>query len=161
MNKKLQDALNTQINNEMYSAYLYLGMAAYCESKNLPGFSHWLKIQAKEETAHAMKFFEFLNDRGVRVTLQAIPQPPAEFSSAQDVFEKTLGHERKVTAMIDRLYAIAQETQDNASEVFLQWFINEQVEEEKNATVVVETMKMIKPDSAALIMLDRELAKRE
>jgi ferritin len=161
MNKKLQDALNKQINNEMYSAYLYLAMAAYCESKNLQGFSHWLKVQAKEETAHAMKFFEFLNDRGVRVALQAIPQPPEEFASAQGVFEKTLDHEKKVTAMIDRLYAMAQETGDNASEVFLQWFINEQVEEEKSATVVVETLKMIKPDSAALIMLDRELAKRE
>ncbi|HTY45492.1 MAG TPA: ferritin [Patescibacteria group bacterium] len=161
MNKKLQDALNKQINNELYSAYLYLAMAAYCESKSLPGLSHWLKVQAKEETAHAMKFFEFLNDRGARVILQAIPQPPAEFASTQDVFEKTLEHEKKVTAMIDRLYAMAQETNDNASEVLLQWFISEQVEEEKNATMIVETMKMIKPDSAALIMLDRELAKRE
>jgi ferritin len=161
MNKKLHDEINKQINNELYSAYLYLAMAAYCETKNLAGFSHWLKIQAKEEITHAMKFFDFLNDRGVKVALRAISQPPIDFASAQDIFEKTLEHEKKVTSMINELYETSREVSDAAAEVFLQWFINEQVEEEKNATIILETIKMIKPDSAALIMLDRELAKRE
>lgn len=161
MNKKLQDAFNKQINNELYSAYLYLSMAAYCESKNLPGFGQWLKLQAKEETAHAMKLFGFIVDRGARVVLQGIAQPPAEYASALDIFEKTLEHERKVTEAIDRLYELAGGVKDNAAHAFLQWFVGEQVEEEKNATAIVETLKMIKPDSAALIMLDRELAKRQ
>lgn len=162
MDKKLHKAMDEQIKNELYSAYLYLSMAAYCESENLPGFSHWLKVQAKEETTHAMKIFEFLNDRGARVTLQAIPQPPIDFSSPKDIFEKALDHEKKVTAMINNLYAVAADVKDTATGVFLHWFINEQVEEEKQAALILETIKMVHGDSgAALIMLDRELAKRE
>ncbi len=161
MDKKLQKAFNDQIKHEIYSAHLYLSMAAYSESRNLPGFSHWLRAQFKEELSHAMKMFEFLADRGVRIALQAIPQPPAEFSSAQEIFEKTLEHEKKVTALICALSDLSREVKDAAAEVFLQWFITEQVEEEKNASYILDTLKMIKPDSAALIMLDRELAKRE
>ncbi|MBM3254900.1 MAG: ferritin [Candidatus Omnitrophica bacterium] len=161
MDKKLEKAFNEQIKNELYSAYLYLAMAAYCESKNLAGFAHWLKVQAKEEQSHAMKLFDFLIDRGVRVVLQAIAQPPLDFSSAADVFEKTLEHEKKVTALIDKLYMLSRELKDNPAAIFLQWFVSEQVEEEKNAAQILDTIKVIKPDSAALIMLDRELAKRE
>lgn len=161
MNKKLQDALNEQIKNELYSAYLYLSMAAYCESENLPGFAHWMKVQAKEETGHGMKIFEFLTDRGVRVVLQAIPQPKADFASPQDVFEKTLEHEQKVTGLINQLYETAEETKDNTAQVFLHWFISEQVEEEKNATHILEMLKAVKPKSAGMIMLDKELGKRE
>jgi ferritin len=161
MDKKLEKAFNEQIKNELYSAYLYLSMAAYCESKNLSGFGHWLKVQAKEEQGHAMKMFDFLIDRGVRVALQAIAQPPLDFSSTADVFEKTLGHEKKVTALIDKLYMLSRELKDNPAAIFLQWFVSEQVEEEKNATQILDTIKAIKPDSAALIMLDRELAKRQ
>jgi ferritin len=161
MDKKLQKAFNDQIKNELYSAYLYLSMAAYFESKNLPGFAHWMKVQYKEEVSHGMKMFGFLVDRGVRVTLQAIPQPELDFASALEVFEKTLAHEKKVTSLIDNLSDLAKEASDNASVVFLQWFISEQVEEEKNANSILDTIKVIKPDSAALIMLDRELARRE
>ncbi len=161
MDKKLQDALNTQLKNEMYSAYLYLSMAAFFESKNLPGFSHWMKVQAKEEQGHGMKFFDFLNDRGARVILQEIPQPPSDFSSAQEIFEETLEHEKNVTGLLNQLYELSIEVNDNAAAIFLQWFITEQIDEEKNPTLILETLKLIKPDSAALIMLDRELAKRQ
>jgi len=161
MDKKLQKAFNDQIKHELYSAYIYLAMAAYFETKNLPGFAHWMKVQYKEEVAHAMKMFEFLNDRGIRVLLQAIPQPTLEFNSSLEVFEETLKHEKVVTALIDGLYKLAVEAKDNASAVFLQWFITEQVEEEKNANYIIDTLKMLKPDSAAMIMLDRELAKRQ
>ena len=161
MDKKLQKAFNDQIKHELYSSYIYLAMAAYFETKNLPGFAHWMKIQYKEEVAHAMKMFEFLNDRGQRVLLQAIPQPVLEFSSSLEVFEETLKHEQKVTSLINALYELAKEVSDHASVVFLQWFISEQVEEEKNATAIIQTLKLIKTEGAPLIMLDRELAKRE
>ena len=161
MDKKLEKAFNDQIKNELYSAYLYLSMAAYFEAKNLSGFAHWMKVQYKEEVSHGMKMFEFLCDRGVRVELQAIPQPPIEFSSVLGVFEETLKHEKKVTALLNALSDLAKKVDDKASEIFLQWFISEQVEEEKNDTVIIETLKMIKPDSAGIIMYDRELAKRE
>ena len=161
MDKKLQKVFNDQIKHELYSAYIYLAMAAYFETKNLPGFAHWMKIQYKEEVSHAMKMFEFLNDRGQRVLLQAIPQPAGEFSSSLEVFEETLKHEQKVTGLINALYELAKEVNDHASVVFLQWFVSEQVEEEKNATVIIQTLKMIKPEGAPLIILDRELAKRE
>ena len=161
MGKKLQSAFNEQIKNELYSAYLYLSMAAYCEVSNLPGFGHWMKVQEKEERAHAMKIFDFLADRGIKVILQAIPQPPVEFASAQEIFEQTLKHEKKVTGLLNQLYELAKKSDDHAASIFLQWFISEQVEEEKNATAILDTLKIIKPDSAALIMLDRELAKRE
>lgn len=160
MDKKLQNMFNDQIKNELYSAYLYLAMAAYAESKNLPGFAHWLKAQAKEETDHGMKMYGFLIDRGVRVVLQAIPEPSLDFKSALGIFEETLAHEKKVTGLIDSLYVTAQKVNDHAASVFLQWFISEQVEEEKNATSILETLKVIKAESPALIMLDRELAKR-
>ncbi|MCG8431567.1 MAG: ferritin [Candidatus Omnitrophica bacterium] len=161
MNKRLLKAFNDQIRNELYSAYLYLAMAAWSETKNLGGFSRWMQVQAREETGHAMKLFGFLSARGARVQLQAIPQPPVEFSSPQDVFAKTLEHEQKVTAMLNKLSDIAGDVDDKAAEIFLQWFITEQVEEEQSATTILETLKAIKPDSAALIMLDRELGRRQ
>jgi ferritin len=160
MDKKLQKAFNDQIKNEIYSAYLYLSMAAYAESKSLPGFSHWLKQQFKEEWEHAMKQFEFLVDRGVRVNLQAIGQPSVEFASPLDIFEKVLEHEQKVTKLINDLLALSREVKDTAAEVFLYWFVTEQVEEEKNAAYIIDMLKMVKPDSAGMIMLDRELGKR-
>lgn len=161
MDKKLQKAFNDQIKHELHSGYIYLAMAAYFETKNLPGFAHWMKIQYKEEVAHAMKMFGFLNDRGTRVLLQTIPQPALEFSSSLEVFEETLKHEQKVTGLINSLYELAKEVNDHASVVFLQWFVSEQVEEEKNAIEIIQTLKTIKSEGAPLIMLDRELAKRE
>lgn len=161
LSKTLQDAMNEQIKNELYSAYIYLSMSAYCEAENLPGFAHWMRLQAQEEVGHAMKFYDFIYDRGGRVALKAIDQPPIEFGSPLDVFEKTLEHEQKVTGMIHNLYALAVQEKDYPSQVFLQWFIDEQVEEEKNASQIVETLKMIGDQGPALIMLDRELAQRQ
>lgn len=160
MDKKLINAFNTQIKNELYSSYLYLSMAAYSEAKNLSGFAVWLKAQAKEEVEHAMKIFDYLNDRGERVVLEAISQPPNDFVSTQDIFKRTLDHEKKVTNMISKLADLANKVNDKAASVFLQWFINEQVEEEKNATAILQTIKDIGSNSVAMIMLDRELAKR-
>lgn len=161
MDKKLNEIINDQIKNELYSAYLYMAMAAYFESKNFAGFAHWMKIQAKEEFAHAMKFYDYVFDINGRVVLQSIPQPPTEFSSVADVFEKTLAHEKEVTKSLNNIYEQAIELNDNATTIFLQWFITEQVEEEKSASVIIETLKMIKPDSAAMIMYDHQLSKRE
>jgi ferritin len=162
MDKKLEKAFQDQIKNELYSGYMYLSMAAYSEAKNLPGFARWFKVQAKEENIHAMKIFDFLNDLGIRVILEAIPQPPSDFSSPQDLFVETLAHEKKVTALINKLFELAIETDDHASREFLHWFIKEQVEEEKNPAKILADLEMIKSGSGvALIMLDRELAKRE
>ena len=160
LSKVVQDALNEQVKNELYSAYLYLSMAAYSEAANLPGFAHWMRLQSQEEVSHAMKLFDFVHDRGGRVVLQAIDQPPVEFESPLDVFEKTLEHERKVTAMIHQLFELAVKENDYATQVMLQWFIEEQVEEEKTAEQLVAVLKMIGDRPQALIMLDRQLARR-
>jgi len=159
-NQIIQDAMNEQIKNELYSAYLYLSMAAYCESVNVPGMAHWMRMQELEERVHALKFFDFVNERGGLVTLQAISQPPAHFESLLDVFEKTLAHEQKVTAMINDLYALAVQEKDYASQIFLQWFVTEQVEEEDSVGQVIETLKMIGDSRQGLLMLDRELGGR-
>ena len=160
LNQKVQNAINEQIRNELYSAYLYLSMAAYCESVNMPGMAHWMRMQELEERVHALKMFDFVNERGGRVVLQAIDQPPAEFQSPLDVFEKTLAHEQKVTALINDLYALAVQEKDYASQIFLQWFVMEQVEEEDSASQIIETLKMIGDSRQGLLMLDRELGGR-
>lgn len=160
LSQTMLDSLNKQVKNEFYSSYLYLSMAGYCESINLPGFAHWMRLQSEEETGHAMKIHDFVQDRGGRVTLLAIDQPPADFQSPLDVFQQALEHEQSVSRMINNLYGMAGEERDYASQAFLQWFITEQVEEEKTATQIVETLKMIGDKGDALIMLDRELAGR-
>ena len=160
MKEQLESALNDQIQAELYSAYLYLSMSAYCEAINLAGFAHWMRVQAQEEQEHAMKFYDFICDRGGRVVLQAIEQPPVEFESAADVFAKTYEHEQKVTGRINDLYALAVEAKDYASQSFLQWFVDEQVEEEKNASAILEMLKMVGDKGHALLMLDRQLARR-
>jgi ferritin len=161
ISQAIQDAMNEQIKNELYSAYLYLSMAAYCESINLKGFAHWMRVQHQEETGHAMRFFDFINDRGGRVTLQAIPQPPTEFKSPLDIFEQTLEHERKVTAMINKIYDLAVKEGDYASQALLQWFVTEQVEEEKSATEILEKLRLAGDRGSALLYLDHELGERE
>jgi len=161
LSKKMQDAINEQINKELYSAYLYLSMGAWAEAQNLPGFAHWMRVQFKEETAHAQKFFDYVVDRGGRVTLKAIDSPEAEFKSPLAMFEKVLAHEQLVTGLIHNLYALAVKESDYPSQVLLQWYINEQVEEEKHATYIVGTLKAIGEKGQALVMMDRELAKRE
>lgn len=160
MSQAMQDAINEQIKNELYSAYIYLSMAAYFEGANLPGFGHWMRMQAQEEVTHAMKFFDFVNERGGRVELRAIDQPPLEFESPLDAFETTLQHERKVTAIINELYELALEEKDDPAQVMLQWFIEEQVEEEDSASQIVETLTRIGDSDPGLMMLDRELGQR-
>ncbi|MCK5706422.1 MAG: ferritin [Candidatus Aureabacteria bacterium] len=160
MDKKLVKAINEQITKEMYSSYLYLSMAAYFESIGLEGFSYWMKLQAQEEIIHGMKFFDYLNERGEKVILGAIDKPPVNFKSVVDVFKKTLEHEQLVTASINNLYSIANKVNDNASTIFLQWFINEQVEEEKNAMDILGKLKYVKAETAGMLMLDKELAAR-
>ncbi|CAN5911250.1 ferritin [soil metagenome] len=157
LGKAVQDAMNEQLNNELFSAYQYLSMAAYCERANLPGFAHWMRSQAREETGHAMKFYDFILDRNGRVVLEAIDGPVVEFESALEVFERALEHEQRVTAMINDLYGLAARENDYASQTFLQWFVTEQVEEEKNAGDVVDTLKVVGDSSEAIFLLDREL----
>jgi ferritin len=161
MDKQLEKLYQDQIKNEWYSAYLYLSMAAYFESINLEGFAHWMFTQAAEEQVHGKKMFDFLIDRGVKVVLQAIPQPPADFASAVDVLEKTYEHEQKVTALIHGIADMADKVNDHPSKVFIQWFISEQVEEEKNASRILDLLKKIPANSAGIFHLDHRLGKRE
>lgn len=160
ISKKLQDAVNEQIKNELYSSYLYLSMAAYFSSKNLYGFANWMQVQAKEEDVHSMMMYRFLIDRQGRVELRAIPKPPSEFESATDVFEQTAAHEAKVTAMIDNIVELARKEKDHATEVFYHWFVTEQVEEEANADDMLHQLALIKESGSGMLMLDRQLATR-
>ena len=160
LSKPLQAALNDQIQKEYYSSYLYLAMAAHLEAQNLPGAAKWTRIQSQEELTHALKLFDHVVDRGGRATLAAIPQPPAEYGSALQLFEKVLEHERLVTASIHALYALAVKEQDYPAQIMLQWFVTEQVEEEKNATQVVEQLKAVGESKMSLMLLDRHLGKR-
>jgi len=161
LGKTIQDAMNEQIKNELFSAHQYLSMSAYCESATLPGLSRWLRAQAQEEWGHAMKFYDFIQDRNARVVLKAVDQPVIEFDSPLEVFERALEQEQKVTAEINELYRLALSENDYASQAFLQWFVTEQVEEEKSVGDVVETLKMIGDKAEALFLFDRELGKRE
>jgi ferritin len=160
LGKKMQDALNAQIREELASAYIYLSMAAYCESINLPGFAHWMQAQTQEEMEHAMKFYGYIHSRGGRVELEALEKPPVEFGGPTAVFEKTLEHEKYITGRIHDLYTLAVEEKDYASIGILQWFVDEQVEEEESATEILELLKMIGDKGQGLIMLDRQLARR-
>ena len=161
MNKKLLEEMNIQINKEIYSGYLYLAMAAHFEEKNLGGFAHWMEKQAGEELEHGMKFFEFLNELGQPVDLMAIDKPEFDAGSPVRIFEQVLEHEKFVTSRIHLLYELAVSNKEYPSEVFLQWFVNEQVEEEKNATEILESLKLVGDSGNALLMIDRQLAARE
>jgi ferritin len=145
---------------EFYAAYLYLSMSAYCSSSNFEGFAKWLRMQATEEVAHAMRIYDYVEDRGGRVLLQAIPQPATEFPSIITVFEQARDHERKVTSMINRLYEVVDEEKDYASHSFLEWFLTEQIEEEKQSGKIVESLKLAGDHPGALLMLDREMGAR-
>ncbi|MGH7518848.1 MAG: ferritin [Gemmatimonadales bacterium] len=157
----MQDAFNEQIRNEFFSAYVYLSMAAWFDARNLPGMASWMRVQAREESAHAMKIFDHLLDRNARVKLRPIAQPPVDFASPLEVFEQALKHEMAVTASIYNIYASAVQEKDFASAVFLDWFVKEQVEEEKQGALVTEQLKMVGDDRPGLLMLDRELAQRK
>ena len=161
LDSDMQDAINTQIRNEYYSSYLYLSMSAYCESRNFPGCASWLRRQSEEELVHAMKLFDYMVDRGARVVLESIDQPPSEFGTLLEVFEEVLEHEREVTGMINSLYDLAVSQNDHATAVALHWFIEEQVEEEKSAEEVVEKLKLASDNGAALMILDADLGSRQ
>lgn len=159
--KSVEDALNEQIRHEFSSAYVYLSMSAYFERRNFSGFAHWARLQSQEELVHGMKLFDYLNDRGGTVVLQAVEKPPVDFGSPLAVFEQALEQERDVTRLIHRLYEFAAEEKDYATQVALEWFITEQVEEEKTGTEIVEQLRMVGEDRTGLLMLDREMAQRQ
>jgi ferritin len=161
ISKTLQDALNQQINFELFSAYLYLSMSAHFEAQNLSGFAHWMHVQYQEETGHAMKFYKYVFDRSGVVTLKAIAQPATKFKTPADVFKQVLEHEQKVTSLINKLFEAAVKEKEYAAQSFLQWFINEQVEEEKNATDIINMLEMIGDSPVSLIMADRQLGARK
>lgn len=160
LTKKLQDALNQQINHEIFSSYLYLAMSAHFESVNLPGFARWMKVQSEEETEHGMKFFHYVNERGGKVVLEVIAKPATDYKTPMDVMKKVLEHEKKVTGTIEALYELSMKEKDYATQVMLHWFIKEQVEEEKNASDIIEMLKNIGDAPAGLAMLDSRLGAR-
>ncbi len=160
IDKKMEKAINDQINAELYSAYLYLSMVAYFEDENLPGMATWMTAQAQEEVAHAMKFFDYINERGGRVILEAIEKPDIEWGSPLAVFEAAYKHEQYVTGRINDLVDIAEEVKDRATFNFLQWYVEEQVEEESSADEIVQKLKRIGDKSGMLYMLDKELGGR-
>jgi ferritin len=160
LSDKMQTALNGQMNAELYSSYLYLSMNAYFKSVNLDGFATWMYYQAQEELEHALKFYDFICQRGGRVQLAQIEAPPSEWNSPLAVFEDTLAHEQKVTGLINDLVEVANEERDHASQIFLQWFVSEQVEEEDSVGGVLEQLKLMGEAKGGLFMMDREMAKR-
>ena len=159
MKSAVRDAMGEQIKHELYSAYLYLSMAGSFEVANLTGFAHWMRQQSRQELEHAMKFLDFILDRGEHVELQAIEAPPYAFRSPLDTFEQALEHEKEITARINDLYELSVRENDYPAVVFLSWFVTEQVDEEKDATKIVERLRMAGEDGAALLLLDDELGK--
>jgi ferritin len=157
---KMRDALNKQINAELYSSYLYLSMAAWFESLSLRGFAHWMRVQAKEEEGHAMKFFDYVIERGGKIDLKAIEAPPKSWQNPLAAFKAVAAHEAKVTGLINTLADQAQDLHDHATGTTLHWFISEQVEEEANAAEIVAKLEMIGASSGGLFALDHQLAKR-
>lgn len=160
LNKKIEKALNKQINAELWSAYLYLSMAAYCHDIGKTGMAKWYEVQFREEQDHAKILFNYIVQRGGRVELEAIDAVQKEWNSLLDVFESTLKHEQKVTALINDLFALTSEEHDYATQSMLKWFIDEQVEEEDNAQTIINNLKMIEDNGYGLYMLDKELGAR-
>jgi ferritin len=160
ISKKLEDAINDQINAEIYSAYLYLSMAAYFDSINLGGFSNWMKVQYEEEMFHAMKFYNFIDERGGRVLMKPIAGPETNWESPLAVYQHTYEHECEVSARINKLMDLAIEENDHMARELLHWFIAEQVEEESSADKIVNELKLVGDNGQGLLMIDRELAGR-
>ncbi len=160
LSPRVLQAMNDQLQVELQSAYVYLGMAAYCETVSLSGFARWLHKQAEEEYDHAMRFYTFINDRQGKVELKTLDAPPNEYSSALTVFETALENERSVTAAINKLYQLVNDEKDFASQAWLDWFATEQVEEEKTVSLIVDQLKMIGDRGEALFILDKEMASR-
>lgn len=160
LSEKMQEALNTQLNKEMYSAYLYMSMSAYCTYIGLKGFANWFMVQYQEEMVHAIKIYDYINDQGGQVKLRAIEQPLTEFKSSMDMFEKTLEHEKFITRSINELVDLAIAEKDHATNIFLQWYVTEQIEEEGNDNEIIARLKLVGEDGNGLLMIDKELAMR-
>ena len=161
LNKKIEKAINKQINAELWSAYLYLSMSAYFECINLSGFANWMRVQAQEEVGHAMRFYKYVIERRGRITVSAITAPPVNWKSPLNAFEDAFKHEQKVTGMINDIANLAAAEKDHATANVLQWFIDEQVEEELSTDAIVQKLKMIGTNTGGLYMLDRELSQRK
>ncbi len=160
LNKKMEQAINAQINAELYSSYLYLAMCAHFESVSLGGMATWMRMQAQEELFHAIKMYDFVHERGGKVTLSAIAKPPGQWKTPLAVFTAVLEHEQKVTGLINDLVNLALDERDHATNIFLQWFVTEQVEEEASASTIVDKLKLIGTDANGLFVLDNELGQR-
>lgn len=160
LSKTIENAINTHITAEFSSAHAYLAVSAYFEAQSLPGFARWMRLQSQEEYSHAMKLFDYLNNRGGRVMLQTVSQPTNDFTSPLAAFEQALESERKVTTAINEIYALALKENDYPTQIMLQWFIEEQVEEEKTAEEIVTTLKRVGDHWNSIIMLDRQLGSR-
>jgi ferritin len=153
-------ALNEQINREMYSAYLYMSMSAYSNKSGLKGFANWFMVQYHEEMFHAMKLYEYVQRQGEDVKLESLATPPASFESALDMFTQTLTHERYITQSINDLMDLAQSLKDHATQIFLEWYVTEQVEEEENDNDIIQQLNLIGNNPHGLLMLDRDLSSR-
>jgi len=160
LKESVEKALNEQINWEMYSSYLYLSMSSYLESVGLPGFASWMRIQAQEELVHAMKFYDYIVARGGRVRLTEIKSPATEWPSPLEVFEETYKHEQKVTSLINGLVSLAIKEEDHATRNMLQWYVDEQVEEEESASSSLDKLKLVGTEGSGLYMLDKEFGQR-
>jgi ferritin len=161
LSPKMVAALNEQIKHEFYSSYLYLSMAAYCDSQNLRGFAHWMKLQANEEHGHGMKIFDFLLGNAQRVSLDVIEKPAVDFGSPRALFQKVLEHERMITGRIHKLCDLAMQEKDYRAQIMLQWFVNEQIEEEANAMEILAKIEMVEERISSVLWIDKELGKRE
>jgi ferritin len=161
LNPRVQNAINEQINAEIWSAYMYLSMSAYLASEGLNGFANWMRVQWQEELSHAMKFFDYLQERGAKPVLNPIAAVPEKWNSAMHIMEETLKHEQHVTALINNIMDIAIEEKDHATKSMLQWFIDEQVEEEANAQELIDSLKLIGSNGHGIFMLDKELKTRQ
>ncbi|MDQ1252390.1 MAG: ferritin [Euryarchaeota archaeon] len=160
LNERMEEALNEQLNKEMYSSYLYLAMSAYSSSVGLPGFAHWFRVQVEEENIHAMKIFNYINDQGGRVKLKEIKEPPLEFGTAMDMFQQTLKHEQFITRSIHELVSLANAEKDEYTASFLQWYVKEQEEEEENDNEIIGKLEGKELNEYVVFSVDAELAKR-
>ncbi|WP_407355897.1 ferritin [Methanolobus sp. WCC5] len=160
LSEKMTEALNGQINKEMYSAYLYMDMSAHCTYEGLGGFANWFMVQYQEEMSHAMKIYDYINEQGGKVVLHAIEKPPGNFGTPLEMFEATLKHEQFITKSIHELVDLAYEEKDYATQIFLQWFVTEQIEEEANDNELIAKLKLVGNDGNGIFMLDRELETR-
>ncbi len=160
LKKTMQDALNSHIQKEIYSSYLYLSMSAYCEHINLKGFAKWFFLQSTEETKHSMKMYDYVIQQEGHILLQAIDKPPHDFKSVHEVVQKALEHEQKVTVLINKLYELALKEKDYPTQILLQWFISEQVEEEAQITTILQKLQLVHDKGSAILYIDKELGKR-